>query len=451
MMMRWFVVLFCLLLCHTAWAGDLTLDVLNIGQGDALLLRHEGKTVLVDAGVRKREVAELLKKYNVTTLNLVVATHPHADHIGGMELVLEQHEVKLYIDNGLPHTTRNYERVMTAVESRGITYRGAKKGQKYRFGEDATFEVLSPSEVPLQGTRSDLNSNSVVLRLTHGDDCFLLTGDAEEPTEHTLTADGLAECEVLKVAHHGGNHSSTSSFLDAVKPSIALISAGQNNRYGHPGEETMERLGQRGIKVYRTDTMGELRVLSTGHGVKVSTEVGDGPQIVEVSATKVHAPPTDDGHAGQGSGGININTASATELVDLKGIGKGTARAIVEDREVNGPFKSVDDLTRVPGIGKKTLENLRADITIGGGGPAPKTTPKHAPIKKGGDNDGRINVNTANESELTSFPGIGPSKARAIVAEREQNGPFPTCEDLSRVRGIGAKTVASFIDRCRTQ
>ncbi len=261
-----------------------TVDVLDVGQGDAILIRGGGKTILIDAGDRTADPVEQLRRLGVTRFDLVVATHPHADHIGRMADVLRSFEVALYLDNGLPHTTATYQATMATIAERSIPYRTAERGTKISLGEEAMFTVLFPdSGGMLTETRSDLNSNSVVMRLDHGENCFLFTGDAEEPTEERLVGDGLGPCEVLKVAHHGSNHSSTDAFLDRVQPTYALISVGTSNRYSHPGPETLGRLSAHGSMIYRTDLSGDLRVISDGARIEVlegTIEELDGVEVV---------------------------------------------------------------------------------------------------------------------------------------------------------------------------
>lgn len=265
--------------------------MLDVGQGDSILIRTPaGKTVLIDAGDGQTDVVHLLQAEGVDHLDLVVATHPHADHVGGMEKVVVAFPPKVYVDNGLAHTTETYHSLMRAIEGESIPYRTALSGTVFNLDDDAKIEILLPGDTRLSNTRSDLNANSVVTRLTHGSDCFLFTGDSEEPTEQLLLQHGIAQCDVLKVAHHGSEYSSTQGFLDAVKPKIALVSVGADNRYHHPGRETMARLGAMGITIYRTDLSGAITVTSTGHGVTVQTQKAsrDAAVVAVADATPTH-------------------------------------------------------------------------------------------------------------------------------------------------------------------
>ena len=204
--------------------GIATVDILDVGQGDAILIRSpEGKSILIDGGTGSVNVVPMLRERGIEELNMVVGTHAHADHIGGIDEVFEAFPVKVYLDNGMPHTTRTYEKVMGMVEQKKIRYIEAKRDQAFKLGKEIKLEVIHPQTVHLRNTRSDLNSNSVVIRMTHGKNCFLFTGDAEEPTEHALIRQDVGQCDVLKVAHHGSNHSSTTAFLNVVQPKLALI------------------------------------------------------------------------------------------------------------------------------------------------------------------------------------------------------------------------------------
>lgn len=258
------------LLPARAQCGTLLVDVLDVGQGDAILIRAEpDKAVLIDAGDGDENVVDRLRGLGVQKLDLAVATHAHADHIGGMEHVVRSLPIGHYMDSGVPHTSQTYGRLMAAIEELGIDYLEARAGRTIQLGTEATLEILWPAKVPLRNTRSDLNANSVVLRLLHEGHCMLFMGDAEQPTEVRVVNQGAGPCDVLKVAHHGSNHSTTGRFLDAVQPRIAIISAGEDNRYGHPGSETLRRLQQRHVLVYRTDESGTLRVVSRKGNLEV--------------------------------------------------------------------------------------------------------------------------------------------------------------------------------------
>ncbi len=269
-----------LLSLASAQAGTMTVHMLDVGQGDSLLLElPAGEKVLIDAGLKGSRVADTLGLLGVQELDLVVTSHPHADHMGGMRDVVLRYPIEVYVDSGLPHTTRSYNDLMEAVRAQRLDYQPARKGQLFEFDE-VTIEVLWPGNSPITGTRSDLNSNSVVLRVDHGEDCFLFTGDAEAPTEEALLQGGkIGECEVLKVAHHGSHHSSTDAFLRTVDPDIALISCGVGNRYKHPGVETTEALGRLETVIYRTDMSGHITLQSSGHGVTVVEGLPSDPHL----------------------------------------------------------------------------------------------------------------------------------------------------------------------------
>lgn len=373
----------------SAWAGSLTLEVLDIGQGDALLLRSPaGKVVLIDAGTGNPDVVPMLRARGVTQVDLAIGTHPHADHIGGMDEVLEAFPVRVYMDNGLPHTTATYTRVMSLVESRGVAYKPGLAGQVVNLDDGIRIEVLNPHAPPLSGTRSDLNSNSVVTRVTHGEVCMLLTGDSEEPTEELLVQKGLGPCAILKVAHHGSAHSTTDAFLRAVKPTDAIISAGVDNRYGHPTEEAMDRLKSAGARLHRTDLSGTIRVTSDGRSARIEPlgkEGGAPPSAAVVAVAETPAAPARPTEAvatppraapvlgptaallpkgpPTGHTPVNLNRATMADLDGLPGIGPARAQAILTFREANGPFRSLADLDAVPGIGPATIAALEGWVT----------------------------------------------------------------------------------------
>ena len=392
-----------------AFAGALTVEVLDVGQGDAILIRSPaGKSVLIDAGTGRSPVPTMLKRRDIESLDLVIATHAHADHIGAMARVLQQVPVKLYGDQGMPHTTATYTRVMQQVEGKGIRYLSLRSGRVFNLDDGIKLEVLGPAEPLLGGTRSDLNSNSVVTRLTHGDNCFLFTGDAEDPTEHLLLQNGLTACNVLKVAHHGSAHSTSRDWLQAVQPELALISVGEGNRYGHPDDGTLLRLERSGAQILRTDLLGTIKVTSDKTSLVVE-EVDeralvaawrDDTRVARAAAGGAAAPsgeakPGDieavalrplppervpapvlravlrDGGQVSTAGFIDVNTATIEQLMTVPGIGPARAQAIVAYRDAHGPFASLGALDAVPGIGPATLARLSEHLRF----PSPEDPP----------------------------------------------------------------------------
>lgn len=254
-------------------AGDVIIDMLDVGQGDAIVIRAAGRVVLVDAGDRGKDTVEQLNSLGIDQIDLAVSTHPHSDHVGSMSSVLQAFTVGHYLDNGMPHTTQTYNKLMRVVEDSKVPYSTAVRGMSFELGDEVTLSVLFPEKELLRGTRSDLNSNSVVLLLTHNTVDLLLTGDAEAPTESQLMALGIPEIELLKVGHHGSKHSTGHDWLRRLSAEVALISVGANNRYDHPHPETIARLTDAGATIYRTDRSGGIRIISNG----TSYEIFEGP------------------------------------------------------------------------------------------------------------------------------------------------------------------------------
>ena len=271
--MQRLALLIALLLCVPVEAGTLRMEVLDVGQGDAVLLTlPAGERILIDAGPTKDGVYRQLRGRGIRSLDMVVASHAHLDHVGGMEDVVESFKIGLYVDSGVPAQSATFERLEQALATRKVKRVRATEGQTWTWDE-VTATVLWPGKTYLTDTRSDLNSNSVVLRVDHGEVCFLFTGDAEEPTEDVLLDDLRGGCEVLKVAHHGSRHSTTTHFLDVMQPELALISCGRDNKFDHPGEATLERLERAGAEVHRTDLSGRLVIESDGTDVVMTRGV----------------------------------------------------------------------------------------------------------------------------------------------------------------------------------
>ncbi|HEX8176577.1 MAG TPA: ComEC/Rec2 family competence protein [Pyrinomonadaceae bacterium] len=262
-------------------SGDeLQVHVLDIGQGDSILIiAPGGKTVLVDAGVpgSGKVVVDAMKRYGLNQIDLLVATHAHADHIGGADEVIRATKVLSVLDSQVPNATHNYEDFLKAIKESGAKYVGASPGQKFDLGGNAQLTVLAPikpffTKDQLRSGANEPNANSVVTRLDYGDFSMLLTGDAEAETESRMMKAGAnVKAKVLKVGHHGSRYASSEEFLRAGGFEAALISNGEDNRYGHPSQEALDRLKAMGIKIYRTDLQGEITITTRGQGYQIQT------------------------------------------------------------------------------------------------------------------------------------------------------------------------------------
>jgi beta-lactamase superfamily II metal-dependent hydrolase len=252
--------------------GKLSAYFLDVGQGDSTLFIYEGKTILIDAGEEDmgNRVVSDLRACNVTRIDLLVATHPHSDHIGGMQKVLAAFPVGKVLDTGLPHPSTLYEHFLETIEEKHIAYQVAEQGQTINVDPAVRVVVLSP---PDERTGEDLNTDSIVLRISYGTIDFLMTGDLDSAGEDALLRTGYTiDAEVLKVGHHGSSSSTSPAFLGRVHPEAAIISVGADNPYGHPHRETMDLLERSGVTVYRTDMNGTILVRTDGMSYSVKTQ-----------------------------------------------------------------------------------------------------------------------------------------------------------------------------------
>jgi beta-lactamase superfamily II metal-dependent hydrolase len=256
--------------------GDLRAYFLDVGQGDSSVILFKDKVILIDAGEVDQgdRVVSDLEKLGVTRIDLLVATHPHSDHIGGMQKVLAHFPVGKVLDSGIPTTSSLYEYFLKSVDEKNIPYVVAEQGETIDLDPSLRILVLSP---PKEHIGDDLNTNSIVLRISYGTVNLLYTGDATTAAEDALEKTGYPlDAQVLKVGHHGSSGSSSAAFLGRVDPEVAVISVGADNDYGHPHQETLERLKTAGPLVLRTDRDGTILVESDGAAFSVVTEKDTG-------------------------------------------------------------------------------------------------------------------------------------------------------------------------------
>lgn len=257
--------------------ANVTVHFIDIGQGDATLITYENWTVLIDSGNRFNKHRDKMEAYlsalNITRISLAIATHADADHIGQFTNLMQTMTIEQFWVNGLPHTSQTWETMNQTIHELGIPQRVARRHDTYVMG-NVTMVVLSPME-PLFGEQ---NSDSVVVKMTYHNVSFMFMGDADEDTEHRLLplSSIWPHADVLKVGPHGSKHSSTGEWLDAVHPYVAIISAGYENRYGHPHNETLERLITRNITLFRTDIHEEFidDIIATTDGYSLTIRQG---------------------------------------------------------------------------------------------------------------------------------------------------------------------------------
>jgi competence protein ComEC len=271
----------------------LTLSVIDVGQGDSILIStSDGHAMLVDGGPADAsgKVLEAIRKAGVERLDVLVSTHPHADHIGGLSGVLDAVPVGRVIDSGKVHTSKTYEGYLEKILERDIPFALGRTGSSFALGP-ATVKILWPTE----NLSDNLNDCSVVVRVIYGRFSAFLAGDIEAGSEQALVSRNLlSPAVVLKAAHHGSDTSTNSAFLAVLRPAIAIISAGAGNSYGHPAAGVLARLKASGAKVHRTDLDGTVSVKTDGESWQVDTR-----QDGESKAAAAAPAPSPAGGTGQ--------------------------------------------------------------------------------------------------------------------------------------------------------
>ena len=247
---------------------DLVVHFLDVGQADSTFIQlPNGQTILIDGGNSSdaSSISRYLRSLNITTIDYLVVTHPHADHIGGLPAIIDEFEiVSVYMPN-VSHNTQTFERLLNSIQNKGLLIDAAKDGVSILSEPELEINIVAP----VRDNYRDLNDHSAVIKLTYKNASFIFMGDAETLSEGHITADVSAD--VLKVGHHGSRTSTSAAFLSRVDPTYAVISVGSGNTYGHPTDEVLSRLDNAGVDVFRTDLQGTIVFISDGESITVDS------------------------------------------------------------------------------------------------------------------------------------------------------------------------------------
>ena len=249
--------------------GDLNVHFLDVGQADATFIElPNGETILIDAGTEENgaEIVSYIEAMGYDSITYLVATHPHADHIGGMAYVVDQLDIGMVYMTNATTTTQTYYELLTAIRNKSLTILTAKAGVSMINTGGLEVIMLAPNN----NAYDDLNNYSAVVKITNDSNAFLFMGDAERESENEITSDLSAD--VLKVGHHGSNSSTGQTFLNEVSPEYAVISLGADNDYGHPAQTTLDKLNAAGVTIYRTDLDGTVVFTSDGTNISVDKD-----------------------------------------------------------------------------------------------------------------------------------------------------------------------------------
>lgn len=265
------LLLFTVVLTPILFARDsdkiLKVHFIDVGQADSILVQlPSGQNILIDGGNNDDagRVVNYIRQQGITRLDNVIGTHPHEDHIGGLDVAIRSFDIgKVYLPK-VSSNTKTFEDLLLAIKAKELKVTQAQAGVTLDVGPDTKAVFLAPNSSSYDG----LNNYSAVLKLTYGDTSFLFTGDAEVESEKEMLAAGYAlKADVLKVGHHGSQNATSTAFLRAVSPKYAVISVGKHNRYGHPHKETLAKFAAAGVEVYRTDELGTIVAVSDGHTI----------------------------------------------------------------------------------------------------------------------------------------------------------------------------------------
>lgn len=325
---------------NLATPTELVVHYIDVGQANATLFEFasddEEYAILYDTGDwTSTDVVDYLADKEIQELDLVIASHPDADHIGQLDKVLERFEVGEVWMSGNTSSSDVFIRALEAVEKFEVGYYEPRAGEQFDIGP-LSIEILHPSLLT-----GDTNADSISMFVSYEEVDFLFTGDAGKKQEMEMVNSGMnLDAEILSLGHHGSDTSSAPAFIDAVSPEVAIYSAGEGNSYGHPHASVVSLIQEKGIKLYGTDQNGTIIVKTDGKSYHIET----------VRAESKTQKDTENSLAGK----IDLNTASYEELLEIAHIGPERAEDIISLR----PLKKIEDLQKVNGIGPSRLEDI---------------------------------------------------------------------------------------------
>ncbi|WP_297993293.1 ComEC/Rec2 family competence protein [uncultured Clostridium sp.] len=251
--------------------NKMIIHYIDVGQGDCILIQVNNKNLLIDSGpsTNRKYLLNYLKKINIKKFDYIIATHPHDDHIGNMDTIIKRYNVEKFYSPKVTTSSDTFDSLLSALVDKNLKINVLKKGSsQINLGKNVTLKVLSPSK---DFTSDNLNNYSPIIKINFLNNSFLFTGDAETSDENlVLFENNDLKADVLKVGHHGSSTSTSLDFLNSVDPSVAIISVGKNNSYGHPSQKVLSLLDESNIKTLRTDISGNIIVISDGKNISIT-------------------------------------------------------------------------------------------------------------------------------------------------------------------------------------
>ena len=339
-------------------SGELIIHFIDVGQADATLFQTDDVNVLFDAGNwNRRDVVDYLLAIGVEKIDLLIGSHPDADHIGQMPLLLDQFQVDEVWMSGVESTSRTFEKTIDKIFEHDVSYHEPRAGESYQIGE-LSLDVIAPAKLT-----NDSNEDSISIYFGFGDTGVVLTGDAGVRAEHAmLNARGSLSADILHAGHHGSSTSTSEAFLQAVDPDYVIISAGKDNSYGHPHDEVVDLLVKSGVEIFATYQHGTIIFSSDGQSMTVESMIDQAfmaDLVGSSSQSEVETKQPEEKSKVEESkpvpaGCIDINTASEVELMEIIHIGEERVKELIELR----PHNTVNGLKRIHGIGDGRMRDI---------------------------------------------------------------------------------------------